>query len=322
MEKSDNDNELDDLNPFEDGPQPNLEEPAALKPKNEVQLSEDASGLPSVIGSISGAQQIVDNMNRLVGPDDRKRELKVTEVHLKTAKLKKDHPLMPTEDLIEFWYLVMRTGARPMEKDVYLIPFTDNVKVGQSWVSKIRGQTVFDYKFLLKCAATNPLFDSIQEDYKFVEEPGPDGKKLHRLQAIATIYKKDSERPTIAKAYFDEFCKRGKNGPVGLWKTHAGIMTSKCAVARACRFAFPQAMGGMYTEEEFDRIVDAARVLNQPDEHSLQSMKKVNEHYAQLGAKKDEEKTDGETKEETKKESGKKASKKGSSSRGAKSANP
>lgn len=329
MESSDHENDLDDLNPFEEEPQSHLVDPAAQDRKTEIVKATNESTLPKLVSQIGNTQQVLDLMHKFVPKDLRKLDVTVTEMHLATSEILRNHPNMGTADLVEFWYLSMTTGASPLKKEIYLTPFRVKEKQGNQEFWRSKAATVFSYHFLNKIAELTGQLDSIQEDCQYVKELNEQGEEVVRLKAEAKIFRKGSSNPTIAQAYYDECVqtffdkKTSTQKPNKQWQTQPKAMTKKCAIMRAMRLAFPNSVGGLYSEEEVGAIFRSWEHDMEEAQKSHKAMAKVNEHYARLGEKKNEEDQGGEEKtEEGKKGSGEKASKKRSSGRGAESANP
>lgn len=72
--------------------------------------------------------------------------------------------------------------------------------------------------------------------------------------ARVKVYRKDWQRPAVGTAYWSEYVQRSKEGgPTRFWKEMPRVMLAKCAEAIAMRKAFPEDMGGLYTEEEMQQ---------------------------------------------------------------------
>jgi phage recombination protein Bet len=72
--------------------------------------------------------------------------------------------------------------------------------------------------------------------------------------ARVKVYRKDWRRPAVGTAYWSEYVQRSKEGgPTRFWKEMPRVMLAKCAEAIAMRKAFPEDMGGLYTDEEMQQ---------------------------------------------------------------------
>jgi len=73
------------------------------------------------------------------------------------------------------------------------------------------------------------------------------------------VWRKDSSRPTVAVAYFEEYAQTKRSGELNaMWRDRPRTMLSKCGEMLALRKAFPEDMSGLYIAEEFGD--DEARV--------------------------------------------------------------
>jgi phage recombination protein Bet len=68
------------------------------------------------------------------------------------------------------------------------------------------------------------------------------------------VYRKDWTRPAVGLAYWSEYVQRSRDGAVTrFWADMPRVMIAKCAEAIAMRKAFPEDLGGLYTEEEMQQ---------------------------------------------------------------------
>lgn len=121
------------------------------------------------------------------------------------------------------------TGLNPYKKEIWFI------KTGQG-VQMMTGINGF-----LAIANRNPNYDGMEVS---IEEQ--DGKLI---SATAKVYRKDRKYPSCATVYFNEYFKPTKFGN-GMWEKMPKMMLQKVAKSVALREAFPQELGGLYTEEE------------------------------------------------------------------------
>ena len=119
---------------------------------------------------------------------------------------------------------------------------------------------------------SHPQFDGIEFHYadEFVTMPGakpaPEWIECH-------IYRKDRSRPIVVREYLDEVYRasfKGKYGEVtGPWQTHTKRFLRHKSMIQCARLAF--GYGGIYDQDEAERIVDATEKHMGPAEVVPQS---------------------------------------------------
>ena len=134
------------------------------------------------------------------------------------------------------------TGLNPFKKEIWFI----KTKSGVQMMTGING--------FLAIANRHPQFDGMEVSIQ--EENG----KL--VSATAKVYRKDRKIPSCATVYLSEYFKPSQFGN-GMWEKMPRMMLQKVAKSVALREAFPQELGGMYTQEEM------------PAEYSLENRKTV-----------------------------------------------
>jgi len=78
-----------------------------------------------------------------------------------------------------------------------------------------------------------------------------DGKDRKLTSCKVKVYRKDWERPAVGVAYWAEYVQTAKDGkPTAFWADMPHSQLAKCAEALALRKAFPEELGGLYTNEE------------------------------------------------------------------------
>lgn len=89
-----------------------------------------------------------------------------------------------------------------------------------------------------------------QDEPEFEETDG--AIKLCRVR----VWRKDWPRPAVGVAYWSEYVQTirdkvsGKERPSAMWARMPHVMLAKCAESLALRKAFPEDMGGLYSDEE------------------------------------------------------------------------
>ena len=117
------------------------------------------------------------------------------------------------------------TGLNPFKKEIWFI----KTGAGVQMMTGING--------FLTIANNHPQFDGMT-----VKIDEQDGKLV---SVTCTVYRKDRKYPSEATVYYSEYAK---NSPI--WRTMPRMMLQKVAKSVALREAFPQELGGMYTQEE------------------------------------------------------------------------
>lgn len=148
------------------------------------------------------------------------------------------------------------TGLNPYKKEIWFIKTGNQLQM----MTGINGY--------IAIANRHPEYDGMTVDIQ--EEDG----KL--VSATASVYRKDRKFPSVAKVYFSEYAK---NSPI--WKNMPRMMLQKVAKSVALREAFPQELGGTYTEEEM------------PDNFSLKCVENKKLYIYDLALYEDEEKIEG-----------------------------
>ena len=117
----------------------------------------------------------------------------------------------------------------PFLKDAYLI------KYGTTPATIVTGEEAF-----LKRATSNPIYRGHKTG---IEDDGQ--------TAWAEVYKEGFEFPIRVEVDLEEYIGKKGNGEVNAqWKSKPKTMLKKVALVQALRESFPDALGGMYTEEE------------------------------------------------------------------------
>lgn len=167
--------------------------------------------------------------NALATMDDSTKEL--------AAQIKSVLGFQGTDsDLALFATVARRMNLDPFSKQVYAV-FRGGRMVIQTGIDGYRA-----------IAFRTGALDAIGEP-----EFGP-VEKGHPTFAKVAVYRKGSAHPTVGVAYWDEYCQTGRDGaPMGLWSKMPRTMLAKCAESQALRKAFPEALSGLYTDEEMSQ---------------------------------------------------------------------
>jgi len=160
---------------------------------------------------------------------------------------------MPTaRDCVKFLMLCKGKRANPFEGDCFMIGY-DNAD-GTATFSIVCGVELF-----LKRAESNENYKGC--DYGIIVSGGDTGtierhggmllKNETLLGGWAKVYRKDRDFPFYKSVNFETF-----NSGYSRWKKDPTGMIAKVALSQALREAFPTAIGGLYTQEEMQRVTE------------------------------------------------------------------
>lgn len=128
------------------------------------------------------------------------------------------------------------TGLNPFKREIWLLKVNGRVQM----MTGINGFHTI--------ANSNEAYDGIESglvgkggEYLSSTYPGSDF-----IGAWARVHRKDRKLPIEGVAMLSEYDKGHGN-----WKSMRRVMINKCAESVALRKAFPQQLGGLYTEEEY-----------------------------------------------------------------------
>lgn len=141
-----------------------------------------------------------------------------------------------------FLELCKATKLNPFKREIWAIKSKDYTnKRGELVAGQLQLMTGFNG--YLAIANAHPEYDGMECDVIRKEGGGID-------YAEARVFRKDRKRPSTVRVYFSEFYKPGFNGKESNWDKMPAVMIQKVAKSHALREAFPQELGGMYTQEE------------------------------------------------------------------------
>lgn len=164
----------------------------------------------------------------------------------------------PTADLLLFLYHCKRTGLDPLAKQIYAI-YRWDTRLGREKMtiqSSIDGYRLVAQRTGEYGGSDDAVFDS--ED------------KEHPNKATVTVYKINKitgERmPITATARWNEYVQTTKdNKPANMWAKMPYNQLAKCAEALALRKAFPNELGGIYTDDEMQQSNNPLANLPAPE---------------------------------------------------------
>ena len=156
-------------------------------------------------------------------------------------------------DMAVFHHVCQRTGLDPFARQIHMIG-RNTKDENDRWVKKFTIQTAIDGFRLIARRAVDKARESLEyEDNLWC---GPDGQWLDvwladepPVAAKVVVLRNSKRYPAIAK--WSEYVQTKKNGdPVQMWARMSSNQLAKCAEAAALRKAFPQDLGGIYTDDE------------------------------------------------------------------------
>lgn len=159
---------------------------------------------------------------------------------------------LPTErDCIKFIMLCRGKRANPFEGDCYLIGYDS--KDGPSF-SMVCGQDLF-----MKRAEGSEDYDGCESGVIVMRENVMEEREgclvLDNDTLVggwAKVYRKNQSHPVYKTVKFDTY-DTGRSR----WLKDPGGMIEKVAKSQALRAAYPTALGGLYTQEEMERLTEA-----------------------------------------------------------------
>ncbi len=160
---------------------------------------------------------------------------------------------LPSErDCVRFIMLCRGKRANPFEGDCFLIGYDS--QNGPSF-SLVCGLELFQ-----KRASAEESYDGAESgvivlgpENAMIERPGTvvmDGEKI--VGGWAKVYRKDRKQVEYKSVKFSTY-----NTDRSRWAKDPGGMIAKVALSQALRAAYPTALGGLYTQEEMQRVTEA-----------------------------------------------------------------
>lgn len=175
----------------------------------------------------------------------------------------------PEGDLQVFFHVCQRTKLDPFARQIYMIGRPERVQVAGQWqyVNKYTIQTGIDGFRLIARRAAHDSHDSLE--YEDTLWCGTDGVWSDvwlgapadlRAAKVAIIR---GGRRFSHVALFSEYSQTKRDGSLtAMWASKGANQLAKCAEAGALRKAFPQDLGGMYVDDEMDRLASEAASSN------------------------------------------------------------
>lgn len=162
------------------------------------------------------------------------------------------------EEFALFIYDSQMRGLNPLKKEIYFIKRQNWDQKAEKYVGIASHQISID-GMRIQAEKTKKYNGQTRVEYgptinfKGVEVPE---------YAEVGVYRKGNDNPTYARAYFSEYAQTFKNKKTGaefmgaMWAKMPRHMLSKCAESLALRKAFPDVLGGIYTDEEAHVVIN------------------------------------------------------------------
>lgn len=172
------------------------------------------------------------------------------------AILGKDYATAPIPEKAAFIAYCVNKQLDPIRKQVYFIKYSKDEPAG----------FVTNWEVFVDRAQRHPQFDGyasgivwLVRDADAKEVSVQRGKPCDYIQDAdhrivggwATAYRKDRSHPSEVEVPLEEMIGKKRDGtPSKFWRTMLTTMGTKTPTARALRHAFPDTLGGLYTEDE------------------------------------------------------------------------
>lgn len=158
-------------------------------------------------------------------------------------------------EFANFVVVATRTGLDIFKRQIYLVPRWDS-KLGKEIFTPQTG--IDGYRSIAErteayAGNDDPIFDGeVEKTDTTIGKDKKETKVTYKapMKATITVYKivQGVRCPFSATARWDEYYPKGNTGY--MWRQKPHVMLGKCAEALALRKAFPNVIGGVYTQEE------------------------------------------------------------------------
>nr|BDT27315.1 hypothetical protein BHI3_07810 [Bacteriovorax sp. HI3] len=142
--------------------------------------------------------------------------------------------------VVDFLHQAQLSGANPAQKQIYL------VKYWNKGIGKKVGVVVFSYHFFLNQANQTGEVEGLEVETKLEKVYDPITREEREELVATAIVKRKGRGATTHKARWSEFYNPNSDQ----WKLRPYGMLEKCAIANVLRWAFPEALSGMFIEDE------------------------------------------------------------------------
>lgn len=204
-------------------------------------MADKEFGIEKVEYKIFDGQEVVlteKDVRNICGANSQYLTRSEIELFMKTAKYRKLNPFL---------------------RELYLLKtvFTKNGETKPQ-----PAQIIVSKQAVMMIAEEHPAYDGLEHGITVQKANGETEDRVGCIKlngetlvgGWAKVYRKDRRVPFVARLDLKEYSKAkkyddGKEGK-GTWDTMICTMIDKCATVSAMRLAFPQQLGGLYTNEE------------------------------------------------------------------------
>lgn len=213
----------------------------------------------------------IDPMTLLLKGEDVKRTFEKEWILRLFAK----HKELPQSDVVEYLHKAQLTGANPILGQIYLIERNVKVKdrTGERWEK--RGTVVYSYHFINAKANETGEFQGYTSEVAPKTSFNPFANKGEEKseELCATVVVKRNGKDFPYTVWWSEYFQDNSQ-----WRSKPYVMLEKCAFAGALRRAFPEALSGIYIEDEIrDKDIEAEIEKRQKNEAIEANADKVEE---------------------------------------------
>ena len=193
----------------------------------------------------------------------------------------RENASVPLPYFVDFVKKAQLTGADPRLNQIYMVPAKKKCQKTNRWIDA--ANVVFAYQFFMDKASRTGLLESFKVETKIEEYFVPSfsngqasGRVVKTLVSTCTVKRKNVEVPVVYKARFPEFAKDTMT-----WNKMPYIMLEKCSIANAFRWAFPEALSGIYISEEMTGEPNPPSKKDEPKKQgpSKQELAKTQQTY-------------------------------------------
>ena len=154
-----------------------------------------------------------------------------------------------------FMKTAMYRKLNPFLGELYLLKNKPYNKDGRE--INTPAQIIVAKQAVMMIAEENPSYDGLEHGIVVQKSDGTIEDRVGCIKLSgetviggwAKVYRKDRRVPFVARLDIKEYSKAKKDGK-GTWDTMVCTMIDKCATVSAMRMAFPQQLGGLFTNDE------------------------------------------------------------------------